>query len=133
MEIHEKARLPPAKPQVRQELRFVNGDEPLDRFQFDYQSTIHDEIDSVPTIQPNGFVDDRQRPMPVECQSAYAQFIGEALFIGGFEQPRTKMAMDLDSRSDNLLSQAVAFVCTHLPSPFFRRLCVSVPRWLTLL
>lgn len=41
--------------------------------------------------------------MSCEVYAGPAEFEGEALFVNGFEQPGSEVAMDLDREADDLL------------------------------
>jgi hypothetical protein len=58
VEVDQKTDGPASEPQIGQQLRFVDRPERIDRLELENDGPFHDEIETVPAIQPYAFVGD---------------------------------------------------------------------------
>ena len=60
------------------------------------------KVEAVSCVEAQSFVFDRQADLASNREPSSGQFVGEAMFIGGFQQARTQRAMNLDRAIQNL-------------------------------
>ena len=101
--IHEKADGESRQPQVGDHLRHVDGQQGIDCLELDQHVAVNDEVDSVPNIQRNALVRQRDRPLSLEGQTPQREFLSDAGLVGRLEQARPQVPVDLDHRPDDLL------------------------------
>ncbi len=73
-----------------------------------------DQIHLVSAIELQPFVQNRKIYLALEGQAAKMQFMAQALFVSGFEQSGTELAMDLDGRTNDRSSPGVLLVCPFM-------------------
>jgi hypothetical protein len=61
----------------------------------------HERVHPVAAIQAEAFVIHRQRMLEEKLDAAPCEFVRQALFVGGFEQPRSQDAMHFDRAADH--------------------------------
>jgi hypothetical protein len=67
----------------------------------------NDQVDAITRIEGHALVDDGNRPLSGEPQSARRELVLQAGQIRGFEQAGTEGAMHLDRRADDLACDGV--------------------------
>jgi hypothetical protein len=90
-------------------LRVVDWHQALNGLKLHNQTAFHHHVQSVATIEPHALIDHGQRNLALEGQPCQIQFVTQTLFIGRFEQPRTKHAMNFNGCSDNFPGQGILF------------------------
>jgi hypothetical protein len=103
MEIDGKLVRIPASFRYVKSSRLVNGRQALDGLDLEDQLALHDKIESIPTIELQGFVGDGQVNLPFEAQATQAELVSQAALVRRLEQTGTKPSMNLDARSDHRL------------------------------
>ena len=86
---------------MRKELCFVHGMKCFFAFEFDHNRVVHDKIGTEATIQFDGAVEHRDRSLALDLKAPHLKFVGDAGFVGGFEQPWPECAMHGDRGTDN--------------------------------
>ena len=66
----------------------MNALEPLDRLNFNDDGVFDDEVESITAIEPLILVDDRQRSLSFDTQSAIYELKAKTSLVGIFEQTR---------------------------------------------
>ena len=94
--VEQKAKLQAGKFEVGQQLRLVYGNEPFHSLVFDDHHSIYNYVCSEPGIDLDLRVPNRHDDFALDRRTGPLQFIGQALLIGRFQEPRAKAAMDLD-------------------------------------
>ena len=112
VEIDEKAQRPFPQAQIGQHLGFVYRLEPIHRFQLDHHLVVHEKVEPVTAIQPFALVTDRQRVLAPVGDAVQIHFVGQARFIGRFQQSRFQRLVNLHRGADDSVSDLVDF---HLP------------------
>jgi hypothetical protein len=105
MKVDENAYGNPSQSQVGKKLRFVHLRKLLDRLHLDNQRLLHEEVDAIAIIEPNALIDDRYWLLRLKWDFPQAEFVGEALLVGRLEQARPQRPMDLDTGSNDKISQ----------------------------
>ena len=100
---------------VCQQLRFVDALDLLDALQLKDKPVLHEDVNAVATIQAEALVFDRLRMLKAERDSIQFQLVRQALLIRGFQQPRTKLTVNLDRTANHPVRQLVKF---HPSCPF---------------
>jgi len=75
----------------------------LNALQFQNYGILNNQIETITTVQLDSLVLDRKRHLPLKNKTPEVKFATQTLFIGRFEQARTKRTMDFDGGSDDLL------------------------------
>ena len=83
-----------AQAKIGQQLRFVDRGKVLDRFDFEYQARLNDDVHPIFQRQPLTLIDDRQANLTSKCQPSMSQLVAKTLLIGGFQQAGAKLAMN---------------------------------------
>ncbi len=91
--------------QVGQHLGLMDRQQMIDGLELHYKLLFDDDVESVAAVELDPFVDDWHRSLPHEAQVRERQFMAQAFFIGGFQEPGTEVTMNLDARSEDSLGQ----------------------------
>ena len=75
----------------------MNGQYSRDRFQFEHDAVIDDDIKGVGAVEAYRLVDNGQRSLAFERQTEIMQLEAEAFLISRLEKSGTECAVDLDS------------------------------------
>jgi hypothetical protein len=89
------------KLEVGQHLRRVDGIERTYGLQFDQQCLLYDEIHSVPAIEVDSSVLDRQGELAQDLESHAAKLVDKARLVGGLEKAGAERSMDFHRSSDD--------------------------------
>ena len=81
----------------------MNSFEPFDCFHLDDDLVLHQEIDSVPTIERVAAIYEWKRFLPFDLEPPLEQLEQQACFVGRFQQPRAQFLMNGERGTDDLL------------------------------
>ena len=84
-------------------------DEAFHSFQFDDDPFFNQQINPVGPRQLDFSIGDVYRNLPLDSKSRLLEFIGQACFIGAFEQSRSKVTLDHDGAAQDHLGEASQF------------------------
>jgi hypothetical protein len=87
VEVDQQADALPGELEIRVELRLVDAKESIDRLEFDDYLVGDEEIDSEPHVDGLILVLEGETELAGEWDFADGEFVREARFIRGFEQP----------------------------------------------
>jgi len=96
--------------------------EAFDRFYFDDDRILNDDVESIAAIESNALVSDRKRHLTLELKRALRKLKTETLLISGLKQARTQGAMHLYREANNFFREWIA--ARRLLAPLC--LCASV-------
>lgn len=74
---------------------------PLDRFQFDNDAVLDDEIRPKPFIETQALIHDRYRDLPANIKLLRPQLVCEHRFVNRLKQTRPKSYMDVVGSIDD--------------------------------
>jgi hypothetical protein len=80
-------------------LSIVDGQEALDRLEFQYDLILNDKVETKSTVQSLFLIDDRQCELTLKPQAGLPQLKAKTFLIDRFKQARPKVPMDLDCQS----------------------------------
>ncbi|HUF68615.1 MAG TPA: hypothetical protein VMM79_08140, partial [Longimicrobiales bacterium] len=89
--------------QVCQNLRDVDGVEPIDRFQLDYYAAFDKQIDPIAAVELRSLVNDGNRHLTLDGDTHTDEFVHETLLIGRLEQPGPQLAVHRDRGANDPL------------------------------
>jgi hypothetical protein len=89
IEIQKISKLEPAEAQIAQELATMNWQDSLDRFQFDYDPIVHQEIDSVSILNSKVLIPDGTGNLISNLQTLIRELMHKTKLIGAFQQSWT--------------------------------------------
>ena len=95
--------------QVREHLGQVKGQEAVDRFQLDDEALANEQIETSLTDWYL-LVVERDSDLASKGNAAKSKLDGERLFVDGFEESGTQMAMDFESRVHDYCREVVEFL-----------------------
>jgi hypothetical protein len=98
------------KPQISKNDRFMDGSQALDGFEFDNDSTLDKQINSITAIEFYVLVDNRHRPLALYPKIPQVELFGKALFVCGLKQAGAEESMDFDRRAYDLVRD---FIVRH--------------------
>jgi hypothetical protein len=105
VEVDEQPDVQARQLQVRQHLRLMDRQKVIDGLELQHELLFDNDVESVTAIEHDPLVDHRQRPLPRKAQACERQLVAQAFFIGGLQEPRTEVAVDLDARAEDPLRQ----------------------------
>ena len=74
----------------------------LDRLHLDDDKVVDGQIQAVASVKPQAFELSRKRHLAAHPQTTTAEFVSEAVLIGGLKQSRAERTMNLQSRVHDL-------------------------------
>src|SRR5688572_29256773 len=77
----------------------------FDRLHFDDDEIFDDQIDAIPCVERDTFVDDLNGPLGNESELAERQLILQALHVRRFQQPRHKSAVYVNRSADDVVRE----------------------------
>lgn len=83
----------------------------LHRLKLNDNPPIHKQINPVPALKLDIFVDQRKRLLTIERNGPQIQFASQAFFVSRFEQPGPERSMNFDRGADYLMRK---FGVSHL-------------------
>ncbi len=95
----------------------------LDRFQFQQDAVVNDQVQAIAAVQVQSFVVHRQRSLPLEFKLSFRELGAQTCFVRRFQESGTEMPLHLDQRADHRLcsipksSDLPIFLC-HPPFIF---------------
>ena len=107
MEIHEQAEPQASKPELGQYLYLMNWLERGDRFDFDKDFFVDDEVGSKCPLDTEILVGERNSDVPGNDETACCKLMRKALAVGTLEQSGTETFVDLDSSADDPVGNTV--------------------------
>jgi len=108
VKVQDEANLSSEQSQIGQELRFVDGGDTVDAFQFDDDAILHEHVYLVADIKLNTFVLNRQRHLPLKSNATQMELMTESSFVRRLEQSGAQMSMHLDRCPDYLFGEVVS-------------------------
>jgi len=90
IEIYEKADSLLAQFEVRHQLRFVQREQAVHGFHFDYHRIFNQEVDSISQVDGDSLVLQRQQLFGLERQLQLLKFVTETNMVRSFQQAGTK-------------------------------------------
>ena len=118
IEIDEEPKRKTCEFQVGQQLGFMQRYQISDCFDLYHDYVFNDEVQAIPAIQPNAFVNEWQGLLPFELEIDACKLKRKAFVVSGFQQTRTERTMDVHRKSNNPSAELIQPLC----------LCVSVVR-----
>ncbi len=79
----------------------------FDRYQIQHNASCHQDVDSVPALKFNAFIDNWNGNLPPELEFSNTQLICQAFFVRGFEQAWTEEPMHFDGSSNYFVGERV--------------------------
>jgi hypothetical protein len=104
VEVYQQPELMSRETQVSQDNGFVNRTEALDRFQFDDDAILDQQIQAESAVEFDRFVHERHGFLLFKADAAEGQFVAKALFVRGFEKARAEELVNLDGGANDLAS-----------------------------
>ena len=103
VEVDQKTNGQTGQLQVREHLCLVNRQQMRDSFDLHDDAPLDHEIDALAALQPEPLVDHGNSALTFEADPEQRKLMGQALLVGGLEQPRSEAAMYLDAGADDAL------------------------------
>ena len=88
----------PAETEIRTGLRLMQRQDVLDRFDFQEDCVLDDQVGNVGAVELQVLVDDWQWHLAPEGQAVVRQLPAEAALVNRFQQAGTERAVDLDAQ-----------------------------------
>ncbi len=79
----------------------------INAFHLNYDLVVHQDVDSVPAIQMDTFVLDRNRMLQTEGNIGNFEFVGQTLLVSGLQQARPEMPVHLNRAPDHPVGQGI--------------------------
>lgn len=83
----------------------MNFFEFLDGFEFDYDLVLNEEVNSVSVFNDKFFELNREQDLSFDCKASKCELMKKAGFVGLLKKAWPEFTMNLNSRSNNLLTQ----------------------------
>jgi hypothetical protein len=96
-----------SQPQVRQDLRLVNGEESFDGLQFHDNDTLDEKVEAVAKIDANTVVDHREDQFLLNNEATDPELVCQAGSICAFHEPRPEHRMYLHRGVDDLAADRI--------------------------
>src|SRR5437868_12382896 len=100
-EIDEQAELHFGQLKVSKKLLLMNGRRVLDRFQFQNQLALHDEIRAEALVKFQLVVTKRNGDLPADLEPTFHKFILKNASVNRFQESRSQTRVDVITRVDN--------------------------------
>jgi len=110
MEVDEEAYGNIQQLHVAEQLGLVDGENGLDRFDFDQDAVVNQQIEAERFLTGEALVFDDDLLLADGGKASKLKFPGQTPFVNGFHQSRPLVTMHLDGRADDRLGQAGGFV-----------------------
>ena len=137
IEIDELAEFKAGQFQIRQQLLLVDWVNVLGRLEFNDDQSRHDEVCSKTLVEFDAVVDDRNRHLSLDDQTALLQFMGQRNLIDRFEQARAELRVNLegavhDDLPDFVFSRRAVSDAAYAGTPMVPRLpsLVQIRFWI---
>jgi hypothetical protein len=101
VEIKQQADAAAREAKIGQKLRFVKWAEAVDRFDLQNDLVMDDDVSAIGAWEIDAVVVDRQGRLAGVRDLGAIQFVGQASFVDGFEQARSKAAVDTHGKTDD--------------------------------
>ncbi len=75
----------------------MDAQERVDRFDFDDDSAVHDQIEAIACFDSDRVVAERKQNLATNVEASGLKFVGQAEFVGRFQKSRPEDPMDLKS------------------------------------
>jgi hypothetical protein len=82
--------------------------QPLDSFNFNHQVTFEDDIQPIPAIQSNAFIEDRQRHLSGKRGASLPQLQTEAFSVCGFTDSGPERSVHDNRETNHAFGQRIA-------------------------
>jgi len=89
--------------EVGQELSIEERQHSLYAFDFYYQAIVHEQIQSIATVQMESLVQNRERMLAAERDLVQRQFVRQTVLIGGFKETWSEITVDFESASNDAI------------------------------
>jgi hypothetical protein len=86
-EVHEQSSLQACQSQVGEELRLMDGQEPIDALDLDDESSLDDKVETVAAVELRALVFERHGSLALEPKPQEREFLSHTVLIRGLEQP----------------------------------------------
>ncbi|HKW73970.1 MAG TPA: hypothetical protein VJN64_00465 [Terriglobales bacterium] len=115
MKVDQQANVLLAQPQIGNNLRFMNGCDLLDTFQFENHQIIYNHVDPVTRINANSLKNNRQFQLALNLKATFSQQMAEARSVSALQKPGTELRMDLHRCAYDAFGQRVDLNCLRAP------------------
>src|SRR5271156_276575 len=112
IEIDQKSHFFPRRSQICQNLSFKNCGVSFHAFDFDDYEIFDDQIQAIVAQSPP-LIQNGAGNLTLELYISNFKFDTQGVFVSGFEQAGTKMAMNFDGAANNLFGQLFVFSWLH--------------------
>ena len=103
--------------EIRDQLRFVDCSEAVDRLQLDRDGILNDQVKTVSGFQFDLAVDDRQGLLAFDLQTPLRNLECKARLVSRLQQTRPERAMHLDCGANNIVRDPIKFRPLFSPNP----------------
>lgn len=110
MEINQKPHTHVQQAEMGEQLGFVNWVQRILAFEFYHHRRIDHQIRSKAAVHLYAIEDNRNRLLPFNSPAKSLKFVRKAGFVCGFEQARSKAAMDFDRGSDDFVTDVTGHI-----------------------
>jgi hypothetical protein len=107
VEVHQETETTSGQLHIGQDLSFMDARQRIDGLDFDDYEILDDQVDAISRVELDAVIDDGQRHLPSARQATRMKLMGQTMFIGRFQQPRTKRPMNLQPGVNNGPGEAV--------------------------
>ena len=84
-------------------MRFVDRQQAVDRFEFEQDPALYNDIDAVAAVNEHALVEDGYGSLPLETQLAKPQLGAQANLVRRLQEPWTQRSVHFDEGTDDLL------------------------------
>jgi hypothetical protein len=81
----------------------MHRQDPVRAFQFNDDTVLYKQIQTIATVKRYTLVDDRDFDLATKSDSMQVQLVAKALFISRFQKSRPEYLMDFNCSTDDLL------------------------------
>ena len=107
VEVHEQADWVAGDLLIGDQLRHVNGRQPLDGFDFDHQRLLDDQVQYEMACDPLAAVDDRHMTIGIDVHVRCDKLQGQAFPIDGLQQSWAKRSVNGNRAADHTFTQLI--------------------------
>jgi len=116
VEVNDKADYATGELEIRKQLGLVNRQYLVNRLEFNNDGIFDQQINPITAVNVYAPIDQRKGLLSLHRQALFSQFKSEARLIRGFQESGSKLAMNPNSRPDNLLRQLVDLIHPSFPT-----------------
>ena len=89
--------------QVRDHLRVVDGQQPVDTLDLDDERIFDDQVEPVAAFELRPLVLERHGSLAFEPKPEHPELVGDTVLVRRLEQPGPQVSMHLDAGADHCL------------------------------